>query len=135
MASRAKGPHAARCRRGSASGVRLLLSLGRKALRLGLAGGILAQAVGCARNFYRKQADEQVAEILGQKNKYPAWAIENWHVYPDPRARFGDPTKPDFPPKPPDDPAAFDLAPNPQKPWKAGIARVEGTCYLELVAQ
>jgi hypothetical protein len=113
----------------------LLLSLWRKSLRVGLVAGLLAEAVGCTRNFYRKQADEQVAEILGQKNKYPAWAIENWHVYPDPRSRFGDPTNPNFPPKPPDDPAAFDLSPNPQKPGKAGIARVEGTGYLELLSQ
>src|SRR5262249_38388804 len=32
-------------------------------------------------------------------------------------------------------PAAYDLSPNPQKPYKAGIARVEGTGYLELIAQ
>src|SRR5262249_48716911 len=66
---------------------------------------------------------------------YPAWAIENWHVYPDPRARFGDPSDPDHPPMPPDDPAAYDLSPNPQKPCKAGIARIEGKGYLELLGQ
>ena len=36
---------------------------------------------------------------------------------------------------PPDDPASYDLSPNPQKPGKAGIARIEGTGYLELIAQ
>src|SRR5204862_3312888 len=87
------------------------------------------------RPFYRKKADKEVAEILAQKDKYPDWAIENWHVYADPLARFADPTDPDHPPKPPDDPAAYDLSPNPQKPGKAGIARIEGTGYLELIAQ
>ena len=135
MTSSAKGPDAARRRRRKGSGVGWLHSLWRRSIRLGVAAGILAQAVGCTRPFYRKQADEQVAEILGQKNKYPTWAIQNWHVYPDPRSRFGDPTNPDFPPKPPDDPAAINLAPNPQKPRKAGIAHVEGTAYLELLSQ
>ncbi len=73
--------------------------------------------------------------MLGQKDKYPAWAIENWHVYPDPRARFADPSCPDRPPKPPDDPAAYDLSPNPQKPGKAGVAWIEGNGYLDLIAQ
>src|SRR5262249_20021088 len=68
------------------------------------------------------------------KDRYPAWKIENWHVYPDPRARFADPSNPDRPPRPPDDPAAYDLSPDPQKPGKAGIARIEGAGYLELIA-
>ncbi|MBI1917475.1 MAG: TolC family protein [Planctomycetes bacterium] len=93
------------------------------------------QSGGCTRPFYRKEADKEVSEILAQKNKYPAWAIENWHVYADPRARYADSSNPDHPPKPPDDPAAYDLSPNPQKPGKAGVARIEGTGYLELIAQ
>jgi hypothetical protein len=102
---------------------------------LALGAGLIGQAVGCTRPFFRKRADNEVAEVLAQKDKYAAWKIENWHVYPDPRARFGDPTDPDHPPKPPDDPAAYDLSPNPQKPGKAGVERVEGTGYLELIAQ
>ena len=36
---------------------------------------------------------------------------------------------------PPDDPAARDMAPNPQKPpKKAGVALVQGTGYLDLLA-
>src|SRR5262249_16616036 len=68
-------------------------------------------------------------------DKYPFWAIENWHVYSDPRARHADPTNPDRPPMPPDDPAAYDLSPNPQKPGKQGVVLTEGTGYLELIAQ
>jgi hypothetical protein len=97
--------------------------------------GCLSLLGGCGRTFYRKAADEQVSEILAQKDRYPAWRIDNWHGYADPRARFADPSDPDCPPMPPDDPAAFDLSPNPQTPGKSGIARVEGKGYLELVAK
>jgi hypothetical protein len=100
-----------------------------------LAVGIAVATEGCSRHFYRKRADEDVSEILAQKDKYPDWAIENWHVYPDPRARFADPSDPDHPPMPPDDPAAYCLSPNPQKPRKVGIERIEGNGYLELLAQ
>ncbi len=36
---------------------------------------------------------------------------------------------------PPDDPAAFDLSPNPQNPGKAGVGRLEGNGYLDLLAR
>jgi hypothetical protein len=96
---------------------------------------LLTNITGCTRPFFRNRADNEVGEILAQKDKYPDWKIDNWHVYPDPRSRFADPTNPDHPPKPPDDPAAYDLSPNPQKAKKVGIARIEGTGYLELIAQ
>src|SRR5262249_35549836 len=50
------------------------------------------------------------------------------------RARFADPTNPDRPPMPPDDEAAWALSPHPQKPGKSGVATVEGTGYLDLLA-
>src|SRR5258708_27138525 len=87
-------------------------SLWRPALHLALGAGLIVEAGGCTRRYFRKQADEEVSEVLAQKDKYPAWAIEDWHIYPDPRARFADPTDPDRPPKPPDDPAAYNLSPN-----------------------
>jgi hypothetical protein len=37
--------------------------------------------------------------------------------------------------KPPDDPAAYALSPNPQKHAKAGVARIEGSGYLHLLAK
>jgi outer membrane protein TolC len=108
-------------------GLRLLLHVG-----LALT---LASSASCCRKFYRKSADEEVSNVLAEKDKYPAWQIEQWHVYPDPRARFADPTNPDRPPMPPDDPAARDLAPNPQKPpHKGGVAYTEGFGYLDLLA-
>jgi hypothetical protein len=109
--------------------------LGQKIrLCLALAVGCGIGSSGCTRQYFRKHADEEVGEVLVEKDKYPAWKIEQWHVYPDPRARFGDPTNPDRPPKPPDDPAAYDLSPNPQRAGKAGVERVEGTGYLDLLA-
>ncbi len=113
---------------------RRLLALWRPALNLALAAGIFSGSA-CTRSYYRKKTDEEVSEILAQKDKYCDWKIENWHVYPDPRARFADSSDPDHPPMPPDDPAAHCLSPNPQNPGKAGIARIEGTGYLELIKQ
>jgi hypothetical protein len=113
-------------------------SRGLAARTAALAGLVLAQLCGgsgCTRHFFRERADAQVDRVLAEKDRYPEWKIENEHVYPDPRARFADSTNPDRPPMPPDDPAAQSLSPNPQKPGKAGIARVEGTGYLELLAQ
>src|SRR6266481_1332584 len=78
-------------------------------------------SIGCTRPFFRKRADEQASEVLAEKDRDPAWKIEQWHVYPDPRARFADPTNPDRPPMPPDDEAAYALSPHPQRPGHAGI--------------
>src|SRR6266542_2817615 len=103
-------------------------------LLLAAALGVLAVPGGCSRRFYRKQADKEAAEVLAEKDQVPAWKIEQYHVYPDPRARFADPTNPDRPPMPPDDPGAHDFSPNPQKPGHAGIAKVEGQAYLDLLA-
>src|SRR5262249_12108985 len=94
---------------------------------------VLVANEGCTRHYYRLGADRQVSAIIAQKDRFPAWKVIDAHVYPDPRARFADPTDPDRPPKPPDDPAAECLSPNPQKPGKAGEARIEGAGYLELL--
>ena len=90
---------------------------------------------GCTRKFYRNQADKEVDCILTEKNVYDAWRIDgSYHLPPDGRARFADPSCPDRPPMPPDDPATKKLSPNPQKPGKAGVGNFEGTGYLELMA-
>src|SRR5262249_19782643 len=53
--------------------------------------------------------------LLQEKSIDPRWAVEGWHVYPDPRARFAEFDKsPDRPKKPPDDPDAAALSPDPQ---------------------
>jgi hypothetical protein len=96
---------------------------------------MLAGNSGCTRRFYRNQADNEVAAVLHEKDIFPFWKIEQLPngIYPDARARFADPTNPDRPPMPPDDPAAYQLGPNPQKPRHAGVARVEGTGYLDML--
>ncbi len=109
-------------------------SAGRSGRRLAALFLVAAVAAGCTRPFYRDKADREVEEVLRDKDHYPAWKIEQYHVYPDPRARFADQSNPDRPPMPPDDPAAADEAPNPQRPGKAGVGLMEGTGYLDLLA-
>ncbi len=100
-----------------------------------LAAGVALPPAGCTRRFFRRQADKEVGQVLAEKDQYPQWKIEDFHVYPDPRARFADPTNPDRPPMPPDDPAACEQSPHPQKPGHAGVARVRGVGYLDLLAK
>lgn len=113
---------------------RTLLGSYRRKFFLLLVLGAAAVLGGCSRPFFRKEADKDVTSVMIEKDKYPDWKIEQYHVYPDPRARFADPTCPDFPPQPPDDPAVDHLSPHPQNPGKAGITRIEGKGYLELLA-
>lgn len=92
--------------------------------------GLALAGTGCSRERFRTRADLDVEGTITQKNTNTAWEIENWHVYPDPRARFADPSCPDYPPYPPDDYAAYILSPNPQKPGRGGAGRFEGDGYL-----
>lgn len=93
----------------------------------------LASEIGCTSRFFRKAADQDVEGLLNEKNRFAPWAIEQYYVYPDERARFADPTDPDNPPRPPDDYAAWVLSPDPQPPGKAGVQRIEGTGYLAML--
>lgn len=68
-------------------------------LAIGLAGG-------CTRTHYRLQADKEVRCLIKQKSNDPRWAYPDFPVNIDPRARFWEPTNPDFPPMPQDDPAS-----------------------------
>jgi len=88
---------------------------------------------GCSRKQFRERADRDVAGLITEKNVVPAWKVENWHVYPDERARFADPSKPDFPPYPIDDEAAKQLSPTPQRSGRAGVARFEGEGYFQQI--
>lgn len=103
-------------------------------LKLLLVAALFAPSAGCTRKFFRERADRDVEKVITEKNVFEPWRVEQWHVYPDPRARFADPFNPDRPPMPPDDPAAQFLSPNPQRPGKAGIGKFEGTGYLDLLA-
>src|SRR5262245_46199132 len=100
--------------------------------------GILAIALiffaGCTRKFYRIDADREVEEVISGKNCSDAWRVENFFIYPHPLARFADPTNPDRPPMPCDDPGARQLSPNPQSSPK-GLPPREGTGYCDLLAK
>lgn len=94
---------------------------------------VLAAGPGCTRRYYRNRADKEVQHLLEQKQA-PDWDLDGYHLDPDLRARFADDTCRDRPPMPPDDPAASQLCPNPQKPYKkSGVGLVEGTGYLEML--
>lgn len=95
----------------------------------------LVVAAGCTRSFFRERSDRDVEGLLEEKSADPRWAVQNWHVYPDPRARFADLDDPDHPKKPPDDPAAAALAPDPQ-PIRGHFCSgpdQEGTGWLEFL--
>lgn len=78
--------------------LRALLALG------GLCAVLFTTASGCTRTYYRKQADREVTHILNQKNMPGRWGLPNFRLEYDPRSRYFDPTNPDHPPMPPDDP-------------------------------
>ncbi|HZY90230.1 MAG TPA: hypothetical protein VFE78_35740, partial [Gemmataceae bacterium] len=107
----------------------------RALLLLATLPGLLSTGGGCTRRFYRDRADKEVDALLAEKDKYPDWKIEDYQVYPDPRSRNADWTNPDRPPMPPDDPASYNMAPRPQKPGHAGVQYIEGTGYLDLMAE
>lgn len=99
-------------------------------------GALAVVVAGCSRQHFRERADKDVEGVISQKNVFPDWKVENWHVYPDPRARFADApgSHPDFPPYPPDDYAAWVSSPNPQHPGRGGAGRYEGKGYLDCLA-
>lgn len=66
----------------------------------------VALLTGCTRRHYRLDADWEADWLIQQKSCDPRWALENFNVYPDPRSRFYDPSNPDRPPMPPDDPTS-----------------------------
>ncbi len=61
---------------------------------------------GCTRTFYRKQADCESLNLVNYYENDPRWQILDYRVYPDPKSRFYSADNLDFPPMPPDDPAA-----------------------------
>lgn len=68
-----------------------------------------AALLGCNREYYRKQADLEVGELVQEKSDDPRWALPEFSVEMDPRSRFAKFYDPDFPPMPSDDPASHEL--------------------------
>jgi hypothetical protein len=116
-------------------GLRILVRMRRirPGLCLLVVLGLVAGITGCTRRFYRNVADKEVEGVLAEKDKFPEWKIEQYHVYTDPRSRYSDPSDPDHPPMPPDDYPTFALSPHPQSPGKPGVAAIQGTAWLEMV--
>src|SRR5262245_45472496 len=96
-----------------------------------LVGATLLLSTGCTRRFYRNWADKEVFEVLNSKDTYPEWELHDYYVYPNPMARFADPTDPDHPPMPPDDVPAWMLSTHPQRPKH--VAYIEGLGYLRVL--
>lgn len=70
---------------------------------------------GCTRAHYRRAADRETYPIIGQRIVQPAYAIGRTQLEPAATSRLADPTNPDRPPKPPDDPAAAIFMAHPYK--------------------
>ncbi|HEY1786172.1 MAG TPA: hypothetical protein VGG30_11505, partial [Pirellulales bacterium] len=67
---------------------------------------MLAPSGGCSRAFYRIAADREVDFLVGQKAADLGWTMPRFPSYLDPRSRYFDPTSPDAPAMPFDDPLA-----------------------------
>jgi outer membrane protein TolC len=69
---------------------------------------------GCSRAFYRRSADRETYQVIGQHSDEAVWPIASPNITPPPPSRLANPFDPDHPPLPPDDPAAdrFMMRPN-----------------------
>ncbi len=67
---------------------------------------LIAAPTGCSREHYRRTADQDAYHAVGQKTCNPYWPLEGYTIRPSPESRFFDGSNPNFPPMPPDDPAA-----------------------------
>jgi outer membrane protein TolC len=61
---------------------------------------------GCTRAHYRRQADRETYSAIAERDRDPRWALPRISIDTPPQSRLHDPFNPDFPPMPPDDPAA-----------------------------
>ncbi len=65
-------------------------------------------ASGCSRQFYRRQADRETGYLVREKSVGTPWEVpRDYSIQPDPRARFFDPTDPNFPTLPPAGPNLY----------------------------
>ena len=72
-------------------------------------GVLLLMALGCNRAFYRRQADDEVYQLVGRASEDPRWPLDQFTIEPDPQSRMFDPFCSDLPPMPPDDPTSHQL--------------------------
>ena len=93
----------------------------------------LAASSGCGREFFRQWANQDVTEAVFEKSRDPRFRIDMFSIDPPAMSRFANPFDPDYPPAPPDDPAADALSPKPQIPKFQLLTPSEGTGYLEML--
>ena len=62
--------------------------------------------VGCHRPWYRRDADRETYMVERQHEDDALWPVANTNIVAPPGSRLFDPFNPDYPPLPPDDPAA-----------------------------
>jgi hypothetical protein len=70
---------------------------------------LAASAGGCGREFYRLRADRDAYGLIDRGECDPRWQIGRTTIQPAPQSRMFDPSNPDFPPMPPDDPTSHRL--------------------------
>ncbi len=73
-----------------------------------LASVLLTTSSGCARRFWRQQAEADSYHAIAEKQNDERWLLPRVDLQPDQRSRFYDPYDPDCAPLPPDDPAAHE---------------------------
>jgi outer membrane protein TolC len=88
------------------------------AIRRLCAIALLAAAAGCSRAHYRLSADNESYPIIAERIVQPAYDVGSVDLEPEPVSRLADEFDPDFPPKPPDDPAAAEWMEHPG--WMRG---------------
>jgi outer membrane protein TolC len=66
----------------------------------------LALAGGCQRPWYRRDADRETYATEAQHENEDLWPVARTVITAPPQSRLFDPFNPDYPPMPPDDPAA-----------------------------
>ena len=81
----------------------------RSGLKLGMLALLCLAATGCARKYWRKQADELSYNLIRDKQSDPRWVVDRIQVETDPRSRFYSAYDPDYEPLPPDDQAAHEF--------------------------
>ena len=65
--------------------------------------------IGCHRGHYREQADVAAYAAVEGATSNPQFQLQGYGIGIDPRSRLYDPTNPDCPPMPPDDPDSHRL--------------------------
>jgi len=100
-----------------------------------LLAATLGTQPGCTREFFREWANQDVSEAIFEKSRDPRWRLDTFSIEPPALSRYADPYDQDFPPAPPDDPAAEALSPVPQSPNNRLLVPAEGSGYMEMLEQ